>query len=169
MRLKITKHPELDFPALFSSLHSNTNRAVHLDLHWSIDLRKPLISTFLIWCSFNLSGDVDAIHTSRDLLLFFPSIFVRFINMYKPYQEKNANSAPIFLINQLDHGKQLLCIFFLQILQIVARTTSVQFIQINVPNNACDTICACHNKGDCSQCESSLKKSHQYSYCSHAK
>ena len=113
MRLKITKHPELDFPALFSSLHSNTNRAVHLDLHWSIDLRKPLISTFLIWCSFNLSGDVDAIHTSRDLLLFFPSIFVRFINMYKPYQEKNANSAPIFLINQLDHGKQLLCIFFL--------------------------------------------------------
>ena len=48
-------------------------------------------------------------------------------------------------------------IFCVQILQIVARTTSVQIIQINVSNNACDTICACHNKGDCSQCESFLK------------
>ena len=51
-------------------------------------------------------------------------------------QEKNTNSAIIFLRNQVEHGKQLLCIIFLQMLQIVARTTSLQVIQMNFPNNA---------------------------------
>ena len=51
-------------------------------------------------------------------------------------QEKNTNSAFIFLRNKLEHGKQLFCIIFLQMLQIVARTTSLQVIQINFPNNA---------------------------------
>ena len=51
-------------------------------------------------------------------------------------QEKNTNSAIIFFRNQVEHGKQLLCIIFLQMLQIVARTTSLQVIQINFPNNA---------------------------------
>ena len=73
---------------------------------------------------------------SKNFLLFFCFIFRCFINMYEVDQEKYANSAFIFYINQLDHGRQWLCMIFLQMLQIVVRTTYLQIIQINVPNNA---------------------------------